>query len=83
MIAGPFFLAGNLHVVDHSEWSVMEPTLDSLESRRKQLHRSLETLGDFRRGAILVNFRKRGKSNRACAQENHPGHRPQILVECQ
>ena len=57
----------------------MEPTLESLESRRKELHRSLEALGDFRRGTISVNFRKCGKSNCACAQEHHPGHGPQYL----
>ena len=73
------FLADNLNVLDHSEWSPMEPTLESLEFRRKELHRSLEALGDFRRGTISVNFRRCGKSNCACAQENHPGHGPQYL----
>ena len=57
----------------------MEPTLESLESRRKDLHRSLEVLGDFRRGTISVNFRKCGKRNCACAQDDHPGHGPQYL----
>ncbi len=78
-VALPFFWVDNLNVVDHSEWSVMEPTLESLESRRKELHRSLEALGDFRRGTISVNFRKCGKSNCACAQEHHSGHGPQYL----
>ena len=57
----------------------MEPSLESLESRRKELHRELEALGDFRRGTISVNYRKCGKSNCACAQEDHPGHGPQYL----
>ena len=73
------FWADNLNVLDHSEWSAMEPTLESLEFRRKELHRSLEALGDFRRGTISVNFRRCGKSNCACAQEHHPGHGPQYL----
>jgi hypothetical protein len=46
---------------------------------RKQLHGKLETLGDFRRGAVSVNYRKCGKSNCACAQRDHPGHGPQYL----
>lgn len=57
----------------------MESSLESLESRRKQLYRKLEALGDFRRGTISVNYRKCGKSNCACAQPDHPGHGPQYL----
>ena len=57
----------------------MEPSLQSLESRRTQLHRKLEAIGDFRRGTISVNFRKCGKSNCICAQKDHPGHGPQYL----
>ena len=57
----------------------MEPALESYESRRKDLYRRLEALGDFRRGTISVNFRRCGKSNCACAQADHPGHGPQYL----
>ena len=57
----------------------MQPLLESLESRRKQLYRKLEALGDFRRGTISVNYRKCGKSNCVCAQKDHPGHGPQYL----
>ena len=57
----------------------MEPSLESLESRRKELYRKLEALGDFRRGTISVNYRKCGKSNCACAQPDHRGHGPQYL----
>lgn len=53
--------------------------LESLESRRKELYRKLEALGDFRRGTISVNYRKCGKSNCACAQPDHRGHGPQYL----
>ena len=73
------FLIDNLNVASHSELSAMELSLELLESRRKELHRSLEALGDFRRGTISVNFRKCGKSNCVCAQEDHPGHGPQYL----
>ena len=57
----------------------MEPSLESLEARRKLLYRELEAVGDFRRGTVSVNFRKCGKSNCACAQKDHPGHGPQYL----
>ena len=57
----------------------MQPSLESLESSRNQLFRKMEALGDFRRGAISVNYRKCGKSNCACAQKDHPGHGPQYL----
>ena len=57
----------------------MVPSIQSLESRRTQLHRKLEAIGDFRRGTISVNFRKCGKSNCVCAQKDHPGHGPQYL----
>ena len=57
----------------------MEPSLQSLESRRTQLHRKLEAIGDFGRGTISANFRKCGKINCVCAQKDHPGHGPQYL----
>ena len=57
----------------------MTRSIAVLESRRKSLHLQLEDLGDFRRGMISANFRKCGKSNCACARDDHPGHGPQYL----
>lgn len=57
----------------------MDPSLQDLELRRKNLFRQMENLGDFRRGTISVNYRKCGKSNCACARKDHPGHGPQYL----
>ena len=57
----------------------MKETLEELEGRRKKLYRELGELGDFRRGAISVNFRKCGKAYCACAKKGHPGHGPQYL----
>ena len=57
----------------------MEKTLEALESRRLKLYRQLADLGDFRPGAISVNYRKCGKKNCVCAQVSHPGHGPQYL----
>ena len=57
----------------------VKQSIAALESRRKSLYLQLEDLDDFRRGTISVNFRKCGKSNCACSQEDHPGHGPQYL----
>ena len=57
----------------------MKETLEALEERRRQLYRQMETVGDFRRGIISVNYRKCGKPNCACAQRGHRGHGPQYL----
>ena len=57
----------------------MKETLEELEQRRNKLYRELGELGDFRRGAISVNFRKCGKAYCACARAGHRGHGPQYL----
>src|SRR6266576_171323 len=58
--------------------SVNQPLRD-LEVRRKELFRQIDSLGDFRRGTISVNYRKCGKSNCTCTRKGHPGHGPQYL----
>ena len=57
----------------------MKENLDGLETRRNELRRELDQLGDFRRGTISPNYRKCGKPNCACADRDHPGHGPQYL----
>ena len=57
----------------------MKASLEALEERRKNLWRQLETLGDFRRGTVSVNYRKCGKPNCVCVRAGHPGHGPQYL----
>jgi hypothetical protein len=59
--------------------ATVDPSLQDLEQRRKDLFRQMETLGDFRRGTISVNYRKCSKSNCVCARKDHPGHGPQYL----
>lgn len=51
--------------------------LSSLERRRSELFGLLSQVGDFRRGALNVVWRKCGKVNCACAQPGHRGHGPQ------
>ena len=53
--------------------------LERLEERRKALFDEVESLGDFQRGSISVNYRKCGKRNCVCAEAEHPGHGPQYL----
>ncbi len=57
----------------------MPETIETLESRRMKLYQQLQTVGDFRRGTISVNYRRCGKANCACARPDHPGHGPQYL----
>lgn len=57
----------------------MRKNLESLEKKRRSLHRRLEEVGDFRRGTISTNYRKCGKKNCICTSEGHPGHGPQYL----
>ena len=51
--------------------------LAGLERRREELYRELGQVGDFRRGALNVVWRKCGKPNCACAAPGHRGHGPQ------
>jgi hypothetical protein len=57
----------------------MEKTLEELESRRKDIYRQLEKLGDFRQGTISATYRKCGKKTCVCTSKDHPGHGPQYL----
>lgn len=57
----------------------MKETLEELEEQRRELHRRIAEVGDFRRGIISVNYRKCGKANCGCARRGHRGHGPQYL----
>ena len=48
-----------------------------LERRRAELLAVMTQVGDFRRGALNVVWRRCGKPNCACAQPGHRGHGPQ------
>ena len=53
----------------------MAETLEELERKRKDIYGRLASVGDFRRGSLLVSSRRCGKKNCACAQPAHPGHK--------
>ena len=57
----------------------MTESFKRLESKRRNLYKRIEKIGDFRRGTISVNYRKCGKKNCICAKPEHPGHGPQYL----
>jgi len=57
----------------------MKDAIKDLESKRNDLYKKLEKIGDFRRGTISANYRKCGKNNCACAKLGHRGHGPQYL----
>lgn len=57
----------------------MEANLKDLQTKRNDLYRQIEALGDFRPGLISVNYHRCGKQNCACHQKGHPGHGPQYL----
>ena len=54
--------------------------LEGLEAERSRLYQDLSRVGDLRRGSIMVNNRRCGKPNCACANPEHPGHGPQYRL---
>lgn len=57
----------------------MQVTIDSLYEKRVELLNEICSLGEFRRGTISVNYRKCGKKECWCSQENVKGHGPRYL----
>jgi hypothetical protein len=56
-----------------------EPSLEDMETRRRELYEQLAGVGDFRRGSVSENYRRCGKPNCACTRPDHPGHGPRYL----
>ena len=54
----------------------MNTALRTLREKRDQLTASLAGLGDLRPGFLTARFRKCGKPNCHCAQQDSPGHGP-------
>lgn len=52
------------------------PSVKALERRRAEILEQIQTLGDMRRGSIVEQYLKCGKSPCRCKQPNHPGHGP-------
>jgi hypothetical protein len=53
-----------------------------LERRRTELFGLISEVGDFRRGALNMVWRKCGKPSCQCARPGHRGHGPQYNLTC-
>jgi hypothetical protein len=58
----------------------MTTDVSTLLQERSSLLEELARIGDFRRGSIAENYRRCGKANCCCAQDEHGGHGPQYLL---
>ena len=57
----------------------MESTQAALMEERAEIIKQMESLGEFRRGMVSVNYRKCGKPTCHCSKEGELGHGPQHL----
>lgn len=57
----------------------MESTQAALMEERVEVIKQMESLGEFRRGMVSVNYRKCGKPTCHCSKQGEPGHGPQHL----
>jgi hypothetical protein len=51
-------------------------TIEELESRRAEVLKRIDAIGDMRRGSIAERYRQCGKHPCCCEQADHPGHGP-------
>ena len=59
----------------------MPDSLPALEARRSRILLEIARLGDFRRGFhLLLPTAAAASTNCACAQDDHPGHGPQLRL---
>jgi len=58
----------------------MERDIDALQQEKARLFQEISELGDFRRGSISETYRRCGKTNCCCADDDHSGHGPQYLL---
>ena len=58
----------------------MPDSLPDLEVRRSQILLEVAQLGDFRPGCVNPLYRRCGKPNCACANDDHAGHGPQVRL---
>ena len=58
----------------------MSTSLDALESRRSELLRQIQLLGEFRPGSISATTGRCGNPRCRCRQPDHPGHGPNLRL---
>lgn len=54
----------------------MTPSLESLEQKRSEVLKAMESLGDMRRGSVVETYLPCGKPSCCCKQHGHRGHGP-------
>ena len=54
----------------------MVHSVEALERQRAEILKQVQALGDMRRGSIVEQYLKCGKSPCCCKEPGHPGHGP-------
>ena len=60
----------------------MADSLEALERQRAEILRQMEQLGDMRRGSVVEQYLRCGKSPCCCKRSGHPGHGPYFTLTC-
>ncbi len=64
----------------------MADSLETLERQRaeilRQILRQMQQLGDMRRGSVVEQYLRCGKSPCCCKRSGHPGHGPYFALTC-
>lgn len=60
----------------------MADSLETLERHRAEILRQMQQLGDMRRGSVVEQYLRCGKSPCCCKRPGHPGHGPYFALTC-
>src|SRR5437667_9871497 len=60
----------------------MTDSLETLERQRAEILRQMQQLGDMRRGSVVEQYLRCGKSPCCCKRPGHPGHGPYFALTC-
>ena len=54
-----------------------------LEQQRNRIRNELASIGDLRPGPLREKYMRCGKPSCRCQREDHPGHGPYFVLDCQ
>src|SRR5258708_39074762 len=60
----------------------MADSLETVERQWAEILRQMEPLGDMRRGSVVEQYLRCGKSPCCCKRSGHPGHGPYFALTC-
>jgi hypothetical protein len=60
----------------------MADSLEALQRQRAHVLRQMQELGDMRRGSVVEQYLRCGKSPCCCKRPGHPGHGPYFALTC-